>query len=604
MNLKFQKYIIALFLFCINLILSSTFIVYDDNWYVFIFILAMASFINAFSVLCITVYKMFSNDKSINRITPKNYLYVVPCYNESEEELTNSLNSLTLQRCVNNDKRTILIICDGMICGKGNKMSTDLILKKILNINNLADFYEYITWDNNKNIIKIYKGIYNYLSENINYILIIKNINYGKRDSLVLARKMCYNYNTHIDTIDNDLHDDSIVTVYNTTDNIIVENLFKYINKLFKKIYNKTKIDFIIGIDADTVFDYNCSYELINSIEKDNLIHGSVGYVDIIPTKNMFSPFILYQYGEYMYSQCLRRYTQSNITKKVSCLSGCNQILRISKETCGNEILNVFNRLPNKNENIFNHIRSYASEDRNHVCLMLSMYPYVKTTQNLKAIAYTNVPTSIDVFISQRRRWNLGAITNDMMLTYLPGINIFERISAGVNTITYCLSPFIVIATIYFLKTIFQNPSMLMLYLSIIIFIPLIYAFFIPIFIRPLSFKDTIYYYLSFMIYLIFGCIINILTYSYSISCMDVIKWGKTRAIINNSTINNINNNLQDDDYISIEEISTNSNKSNGLNNSCENNSLNNDFDNHIENIVDNIVVTNISDKYYEIILN
>jgi chitin synthase len=607
MRLKFQKYMVALFLFCINIIFSSTFVIYEDNWYAYIFILAMASFVNAFSVLCVIGHKIISNDKDNNRITPKNYLYVVPCYNETEEELTNSLNSLTQQRSVNNDKRTILIICDGTVHGKGNEMTTDNILKKILNINKLADFFDYTTWDNNKNIIKIHRGIYNYLSESINFILIIKNINYGKRDSLVLARKICYNYNQiTIKSID--------VEFKNLETN--TENLFKYMNKVLKKIYDNSSIDFIIGIDADTIFDYNCSYELINSIEKDKQIHGSVGYIDIIPTQNMYSPFILYQYGEYMFSQCLRRYTQSNITKKVSCLSGCNQILRVSKETCGNDILSIFNRLPDENENIFNHIRSYASEDRNHVCHMLSMYPNIKTTQTLKAIAYTSVPTSIEVFMSQRRRWNLGAISNDMMLTHLPGINIFERISAGVNTITYGLSPFIFIATIYFLKAIFQNPSMLMLYLSILIFIPLIYAFLIPIFIRPLSFRDSIYYYISFLFYLTFGCIVNLLTYTYSISCMDVIKWGKTRAIdsgVKNTGANETKVNImireknnKDDDYIYINEASVDSDKFS--NNSSENNSLDFDFDNYQDTIigknVENIIITTLDDTYCEITIN
>jgi hypothetical protein len=231
-----------------------------------------------------------------------------------------------------------------------------------------------------------------------------------------------------------------------------------------------------------------------------------------------------------MFSQCLRRYAQSTITKKVNCLSGCNQILRVSKETCGNAILSVLNYLPEADESIFNHIRSYASEDRNHVCHMLSMYPYVKSTQTLKAIAYTSVPTSVDVFMSQRRRWNLGAMTNDMLLVYLPDINIFERISAFVNVATYSLTPFIFIATIAFIKAIIEHPSMLMLYLSIIIFIPFLYALCIPVFIRPLSFRNAVYFYMSYLFFILFGSFVKLVTYGYSTAYMDVIKWGKTRA--------------------------------------------------------------------------
>jgi chitin synthase len=232
-----------------------------------------------------------------------------------------------------------------------------------------------------------------------------------------------------------------------------------------------------------------------------------------------------------MFSQCLRRYVQSNITNKVSCLSGCNQILRVSYETCGPAILKRFNYLPKEDENIFKHILSYASEDRNHVCNMLSLYPHVKTTQNLKAVAYTNIPKKWEVFLSQRRRWCLGANTNDMLLVNLPDINKFEKISAFVNVMTFSLSPFVFIATIFFLRALFTNPSMLMLYLSTIMIIPFGYGFLIPIFIRPLSFRNAIYYYTSYAFFLIFGSFINLIIYFYAFFNMDVIKWGKTRQI-------------------------------------------------------------------------
>ena len=542
MNLKQQKYVIAFALFCINLLLSTTFIVYDKEWYVYLFILILASFINASSVLCITGQKILTNNKAVNRIKPNNYLYVVPCYNESEEELLQSLNSLMMQRVVNNDKRSLLIICDGMVKGKcnsqgqSNSITTDTILKKILNINELAEFYDYKTWDNNRNIIKIHTGKYQYLDEVMDYMLIIKNKNYGKRDSLVLVRKMCYSYNTHTFKKGTSVADIAIDNNDEVYDFTVSESLFKYTFEWFKTIF-ATNLDYMIGIDADTVFDYNCSYELIREMEKDSNVHGCVGYVDILPAKKAsegsnYSPFILYQYGEYMFSQCLRRHAQSQITKKVNCLSGCNQILRVSKETCGDAILNVLNYLPAPEENIFNHIRSYASEDRNHICHMLSMYPHVKSTQALTAVAYTSVPTTLEVFLSQRRRWTLGAITNDMLLVHMPDINIFERVAAFVNVMTYCFTPFIFIATLMFIKAIIQEPSMLMLYLSIIIFIPFLYAFLIPVFIRPLSFRDAMYYYGAYLFFLMVGSFIKLMTFGYSSYYMDSVTWGKTREVV------------------------------------------------------------------------
>jgi hypothetical protein len=95
-------------------------------------------------------------------------------------------------------------------------MSTDKILKKILNINDVAEYYEYETWDKTKNIINIYKGVY---LDKINYILCVKEKNYGKRDSLVLVRKLCYNYNyVKFDKLEDELKK----SIYNTFKNIEV----------------------------------------------------------------------------------------------------------------------------------------------------------------------------------------------------------------------------------------------------------------------------------------------------------------------------------------------------------------------------------------------
>jgi len=558
-TIKQQKYLIALFLFSINSLLSSTFLVYKKEWYVYLFLLALASLINAFSCLLIIGNHIFCSKKSIlenninnsinsnkteqliisnNRVSKRNYLYIIPCYNESKEELSGTIKSLLLQRCVPGDKRSLLIICDGRgITGEGNEESTDILLKNILQINiinNISwEYYLYTTWDKSSNCIIIYKGILMQGSEEIPFILFIKNKNYGKRDSLVLARNCSYRYNLAINVEQNVEQKKNIYKNANPVDIPLIEVMISN----FGTVYNNEKIDYIIGIDADTIFDYNCSYELIQGIEAEENVYGCVGFVEVSQEMDMFSFFVLYQYAEYIFAQCLRRYTQSKITKKVNCLSGCVQILRVAEETCGEKILGIFNYLPKEEENIFNHIRSYASEDRNHVCHMLSLYPHIKTTQTVKAIAYTKVPDSISVFISQRRRWCLGANSNDMLLVYLPGINFLERISSFVNVVTFSIAPFVFIATIMFIKTIIEEPTMLMLYLSTIILVPFTHAVIIvPICIKRFTFRETMYYYLSLLCFFVFGSLINLFIYFYSIMCMDVIKWGKTRMVQNNTS--------------------------------------------------------------------
>ena len=521
MNLTNQKYIILFNLFVINCLLSTTLIIYEHKWYAFIAFLCVPSIIYSVSSILLIFNSLFNKDKhyDIKRENiSKKYLYIIPCYNESEMELMETLISLSQQKVGKFDKRSMVIICDGKVTGENNNKSTDNILLKILNNKNQPIKYNYITREEYENTVDLYIGKF----QDIDYILMIKHKNAGKRDSIVLARRLCYLYNN-----------------LSNSNDLISTSLIKSINLIFKTIF-ESKIDYIINVDADTIFDYNCTYELIKGIEnnKDNV--GCVGYVDINMKKSsIFNPYNLYQYAEYMFAQCLRRQAQSNLTHKVTCLSGCVQILKVCEENCGEQILSRFNYCPVDNDNIFTHIRSIASEDRNHVCLMHSIYPKARTVQTLSAIAYTNIPKTIRVFLSQRRRWSLGAITNDLLLLFSPNINIFERIASFVNVFTFTLVPFIFIATIIFIKNIIINPNILMLYLSIIMIIPFGYGLLIPIFFKRMFFKEAIYFYISYILFITFGFFIVLLTYTYSLLTMDQIKWGKTRSI---KKIENISN--------------------------------------------------------------
>jgi chitin synthase len=97
-------------------------------------------------------------------------------------------------------------------------------------------------------------------------------------------------------------------------------------------------------------------------------------------------------------------------------------------------------------------IRATASEDRNHVCLMLSTFPKAQTRQAIRARAYTDVPHSWSVFLSQRRRWTLGATVNDLFLVFAPGVLLFERILAFANVTTWFLNLFIIACIASFIK--------------------------------------------------------------------------------------------------------------------------------------------------------
>ena len=409
------------------------------------------------------------------------YAYVVPVYNETRQELYESLESLVDQRTVFGDKRAFIIVSDG-------NPDTFRILVELLQPDTSA-----------QSSPSACNGIYH----GVPFIIIHKPKNLGKRDTLVMVRRELLKYNNS-DRPETELE-------WFLTD-----------------VFCNSPVKYLIGIDGDTVFEHSCSYNLISVMETRPDVQGCVGLVDISQESPKWNPLVMYQKAEYMIGQCLKRRFQS-LVGKVNCLSGCNQILRINETTCGEAILTAFNYKPTDGDSIFKYIRSYASEDRNHVCLMLSMFPESKTVQCIPAVCYTRVPETIRVFSSQRRRWTLGAITNDMLLVHLPGIDLVSRIIAGIGITVHVITPFIIIATGVFLYALFSHPSYIMLYLSISMLIPLTYYILaIPMSVRILP--TVGYYYLCLIVYLVIGWAIGLYCYLKSLFTMDVIAWGKTHV--------------------------------------------------------------------------
>lgn len=609
-QIKKDKYIIWSVLVCINTILSSLVIVYKKYWYLFIIVLGLASVINSINVIFIILNKVYkklcvteTTSENTHESTPdntpdKNFIYILPCYNETEKEINNTLNSILHQKNVTNYSKKLIIICDGKIARYNNnntnntnekrtdQLLIDTIFKNYIKKKSIIE-KAYKTWNGKWNDLDIYTGTI----DKLEFIILIKTHNIGKRDSLTLIRRMIY-YNTmrieNEDNEDNEENEDIYLDYLNYLSRGLIkfteDNIYTNTTTNTTTTTTKQPIEFIIGTDADTILDHNCAYELLNSFKiantntnknskTYNTVVGIVGLVDVVKNWN---PLVIYQYCEYLYAQYLRRYFQSTITHKVNCLSGCVQLIKVCHETCGNDILNVFNRLPTSNENIINHIRSYASEDRNHICIMFQMYPYVTTIQNTKAIAYTNVPNTLMTFLRQRKRWTAGSVCNDMLLLTNNKHNLWERIQSFTNILVFSLTLFIFVVTIDFIISIIQNPTFLMLILASVMILPILYAFTIPFVFhnelalkhknykscksKPRKNKYTVnevytkeyssnetrnensnhkslyftlaYYYFGFILYFTLGSLLNLIVHMYMLYNIDDLNW-------NSKSINN-----------------------------------------------------------------
>ncbi|KAK4221023.1 chitin synthase-domain-containing protein [Podospora fimiseda] len=424
-----QKIMSACFLTGLNFTFIFASWWWPQYWYIYFPFICLPLALNVCIIISITFfylrYLIFPERKVIPD-TPENIIYVLACYNETPEECTKSLDSLVAQTNISNHKQGIMIICDGKVRGPGMEKTTAASLLEDILINPTDRRIirnAYTGWDGQPMDVEVSQGIYR---NSLPFLCIVKQSNQGKRDSLIVIRSFLLKYNRRF--------------THPNQPMIFFPRFFKHMaNWLSKKCFIP-EVSCLIGMDCDTRFAPDCVTHLLDTARiNPEKTHGVCGYVavDFSVTSN-WNLWSLYQSAEYSVAQGLRRLHQSIATKKVSCLPGCCQLLKITEETCGDEILLVkFGYHPTPLDNMLKQIRATASEDRNHVCLMLTEYPKVQTHQALFAKAYTDVPHSWSVFLSQRRRWTLGATSNDLLLTLAWKTQWWERILAASNVIIW-----------------------------------------------------------------------------------------------------------------------------------------------------------------------
>ena len=474
-------------------------------------------------IIIFSIYEYFTKQK-YDKIENKNIVYLIPCYNESFDELYNNINGFITQKNADNNKKLLVIVCDGKVTGKGNEKSTDKILTEDIfheDIDNRQYVTNaYTTWNNEYNNSEICTGSY----KGLPFVLIIKENNVGKRDSITLIRKNLFKFNQ---SKSNNMLESGIL------DNVLFE------------VYDGLgfiTFDCIIGTDGDTVFDNYCVYHLLTELynQKDLNVIGLAGFIKISKDMNFSSPWVFHQQVSYIRGQIVARLHQSKVTQKVNCLPGCVQIIKIQTETCGLEVMDEYNRLPTKDESLPRNLRAHVGEDRMPICSAKHMYPYIKTKQSINAFAYTAVPDSWNVYLSQRRRWSLGSNSNQVKLVTSPKIHWYERLSSFFSILSWLLTLFINFAVvnlvILFTKLdYFDFPNVLIwvTFISVIIIVavPNLYVLSCTLWMK-ISKKEYISLIVGVLTWYIISVPLNLISYFYTIFNLDNFSWGKTRECV------------------------------------------------------------------------
>lgn len=359
-------------------------------------------------------------------------VWLLPCYNETLEELTKSIDSLVAQKNVEIHPKLILIVVDGDVKGPGMEKTTQkYLLEDILQDgNSISKQFEngYRARDGLFMPVDTQVGFH----RGIPYIFVGKRYNQGKRDSLCFARSFLYHFRSR---------SMGVATIFN-------QELFEYMGSFFVQ-HGINQVDYLAGMDADTRFDDYCIYEMIKEIRKNPKVVGVCGHVCVDFDKKPLGIWSLYQSVEYSQTQGLRRMFQSRITGKVNCLPGCCQLIKVDESTFGDKVLREkFGYCPKPNDNMTRQIMGNYSEDSIHASIIFSLFPNAQTAQALRAKAYTMVPQSWPIFLSQRKRWALGSISNEFVMIFRPGIILVERLQSIIAVMTWAITPFIIAAVV------------------------------------------------------------------------------------------------------------------------------------------------------------
>lgn len=362
--------------------------------------------------------------KSTLVIKPFYTLFLVTCYSESLNDIRTTLDSLATCEYPN-DHKLIFVVCDGLITGNGNQVSTpDIVLSMMEHFivpQDKTPLHPYIavaTGGKRYNTAKAYAGFYKYddstvpLAQQVKIPIIciikhgdtwerktegVKPGNRGKRDSQVLImaflQKIMFN--------------ESMCDLEN------------YLYLLIWRLVGRDVMEYetILMVDADTKILPDSLGHLINCMMRDPDIMGLCGETQI--TNKWESWVTMIQVFEYFISHHLTKSFES-VFGGVTCLPGCFSLYRIKvqKGPQGYWVPILVNPdiVERYGENVVISLHRknllLLGEDRYLSTLMLKTFPSRKQIFIPQAKCETLAPSEFRVLLDQRRRWINSTVHN------------------------------------------------------------------------------------------------------------------------------------------------------------------------------------------------
>lgn len=360
---------------------------------------------------------------------------LVPVYNEEPSMLQKNLHGLTTQNLSANTNVVVLLLFDGLT--ENNTELFDSVIDLVGDWDSGCGKERwYQNWKSKQDAKLVYSvGRYN----NTTVILSHKQHNSGKKDSLIVGEKFITTSIPDIEAI------------------------------------GVRRVDFIYHTDGDTVSDENCLNEMLKSLRDDAELDGVSGLLRAHARENASCTargFVMMQDFQYFFSLIVRRMTES-LMNSTTCLPGCSNMIRVGLRS--EAAIEKYGNLPPNESSLLQAVTRMQGTDRRYTTLLLKQGSRLQ--MNWRAHVYTEPPLDAASFINQRRRWSSNSFFNSLVVLYSRNIPLYVRVSTlfDIARIFSTLFRFISYFCFWILLDDFSIVNVL--FLSLVIILPYVYAF-------------------------------------------------------------------------------------------------------------------------------
>lgn len=352
---------------------------------------------------------------------------LVTAYSEGPEGIRTTLDSIAMTDYPNSHK-LIYVVCDGLIKGKGESMSTpDACISMMKDFAVLPDEvqpYSYVavaSGSKRHNMAKVYCGFYDYGADSI--IPVEKQ----QRVPMVVIVKCGTPAEANASKPGNRGKRDSQIVLMSFLQKVMFdERMTELEYEMFNGIWKITGIspdfyEIVLMVDADTKVFPDSLTHMVSAMVKDPEIMGLCGETKIANKTQSWVSMI--QVFEYFISHHQAKSFES-VFGGVTCLPGCFCMYRIKTPKGGQNywvpILANPDIVEHYSENVVDTLHKknllLLGEDRYLSSLMLKTFPKRKQVFIPQAVCKTTVPDEFKVLLSQRRRWINSTVHNLMEL--------------------------------------------------------------------------------------------------------------------------------------------------------------------------------------------